>query len=249
MTQFKLTVRTYKQEDLPLLIRLCNRTLAGLPHFIRDENFLRHFMHYPGVDGHSIFVALMGDQVTGLAILSITTEGGLRQGKIIELQAKDASSIRALIQATLNYCNDKDVDTIVVVPPPLQHANEVFEGWLKSETGVMLVKTLSPSSVLQALLSNEKVKDFFVGKKIVFHIGEEIIDVGNSDSEPCEAAIEVFMSPQTLPGIIFGHVNPYLAFLTRRIRVQGLRNIFSVLKLLCMMKLPTPLYLSLADRK
>jgi len=207
-------------------------------------------MSYPGVHEHSVFVASVDGQIAGLAILSITTEaGGLRQGSIIELQAKDVASIRALIQATLNYCSGKDVDTIVVVSPPLQLANEVFRDWLKSEMGVMMVKTLSSSSVLQASFSNDEIRQSCVGKKIVFHIGEETVEAGDIDSEPEEAAIEIFMSPQTLLKIVFDQVNPYVAYLTRRIRVRGVWNILPILKLLCMMKLLTPLYTSLADRK
>lgn len=242
-------MRTYRQEDLPYLIRLYNHTLAGRPHFIRDENFLRYFMHCPGVDEDSIFVASVDDQITGFAILSVTIEeGGLRQGNIIELQAKDVSSIYTLIQAALDYCNGKDVDTIVVVPPPLPQVNVVFKDWLKLETGVMMAKTLSLSSLLQALLSNEEIRKSYVGKKIVFHIGEEIVEVGDIDRKPEEAAILVIMSPQTFLKIVFGQVNPYVAYLTRRIRVRGVRNTLPILKLLCMIKLHTPLYVSLADR-
>lgn len=253
MAPSKLIVRTYRQEDLPYLIGLYNHTLVGSPHFIRNENFLRYFMHYPGVDEDSIFVVSVNDEITGFAILSITTEeGGLRQGDIIELQAKDVSSMHSLIQATLNYCNGKDVDTIVVVPPLLPVAKVALKDWLKLETGVMMVKTLPLSSLLQALFFNEemraRIRNSYGGKKIVFHIGEEIVEVGDIDSEPEEAAILVIMSPQTFLKIIFGKVNPYVAYLTRRIRVRGVRNTFPILKLLCAMKLPTPLYVSLADR-
>ncbi len=235
---------------MPNLIRLYRHTLAGSPHFFRDENFLRYFMHCPGVDEDSIFVASINHQIIGLAILSITTEeGGLRQGNVIELQVKDVSSMNALIQATLDYCDGKDVDTIVVVPPPhLPLADIVSEDWMKLETGVMMAKTLSPSSLLQALLSNEKTRNSYAGKKIVFHIGEEIVEIGDIDSETQEAAALVIMSPRIFLKIIFGQVNPYVAYLTGRISVRGVRNTLSILKLLCMMRLPTPLYASFADR-
>jgi putative sterol carrier protein len=208
-------------------------------------------MHCQGVNEDSIFVASVNDQIRGLAILSITTEeGGLKQGNIMELQAQDVSSVHVLIQAALNYCKGKDVDTIVVVPPRLPGANVVFKDWLKLNTGVMMAKTLSLSSLLQALLSNEKIRIFFVGKKkkIVFQIGDDIIKVGNIDSGTKEPAILVIMSPQTFLKIVFGQVSPYMAYLTRRVRVRGVRNALSIVKLLCMMKLSIPLYVSLADR-
>jgi len=206
-------------------------------------------MHCHGVDEDSIFVASLDDQITGLAILSITTEeGGLRQGNITELQAKDNSSIYVLIQATLNYCNSKDVDAIVVVPPRLPTANEAFKDWLKLEPGVMMTKALSPSSLLQTLLPNEKMRNFCVGKKIVFHIGEEIVEVGDVDSKTEEPAIMVIMSPQTFLKIIFGQVSPFVAYLTRKIIVQSVRNTLPILKLLYMLRIPVPLYVSLADR-
>jgi len=208
-------------------------------------------MHCQGVNEDSIFVASVNDQIRGLAILSITTEeGGLKQGNIMELQAQDVSSVHVLIQATLNYCKGKDVDTIVVVPPRLPGANVVFKDWLKLNTGVMMAKALSLSSLLQALLSNEKIRIFFVGKKkkIAFQIGDDIIKVGNIDGGTKEPAILVIMSPQTFLKIVFGQVSPYMAYLTRRVRVRGVRNALPIVKLLCMMKLSIPLYVSLADR-
>jgi putative sterol carrier protein len=206
-------------------------------------------MHCQGVNEDSIFVASVNDQIRGLAILSITTEeAGLRQGNIIELQAKDVSSMQVLIQAALNYCNGKDVDTIVVVPPRLPGANMAFKDWLKLETGVMMAKTLSLSSLLHVLLSNEEIRNSYVGKKIVFHIGEEIVEVGDIGSESEERAILVIMSPQTFLKIIFGQVSPCVAYLTRRVKVRGVRDTLPIIRLLRMMKLPTPLNVSLADR-
>ena len=249
MAQSKLIVRTYKQEDLPHLIELYNHNLAGSPYFIRDEKILKHFMRCPGVSKDSVFVASVNNQITGLAILSITTEESrLRQGNILELQTKDASSMHALIQATLNYCNGKDLDMVVGAPPRGPLANTAFKDWLKLEPGVMMAKTLSSSSLLQTLLSKEEIRNSRAGKKIVFHIGEEIVELGDINGKTKEPAILVTMSPQTFHKIIFGQVSPYVAYLTRRIRVKGLRNTLSILKLLHRMKLPTPLYLSPVDR-
>ena len=251
MTPSKLTVRTYRQKDLPYLIRFYDHALARTPHFIRDENFLKYFMRHPGVNEDSIFIASVNDQITGLVILSITTEeGGVRQGNIMELQAKDVSSMEVLIQATLDYCKGKDVDIIVSVPPSLPGANMTFKDWLKLDIGVMMARTLSLSSLLQALSFNEEMRIFLAGKrkKIVFQLGEEIVEVGNIYSKTEEQAILIDMSPQTFLKIVFGQVSPYRAYLTRRIKIKGMRNILPIIKLLHIMKLPTPLYVSPADR-
>ena len=234
---------------MPRLIKLYNHTLADTPHFIRDENFLKYFMLCPGVNEDSIFVASVDDQITGLAILSITTENSeLKQGNIIELQAKDPPSTHALIRVAIDFCKDKDVDTIVVVPPPLPGINTVFRDWLKLETGAMMAKALSISSLIRASLSNQTIRDHYEGKEIVFHIGEEIEKFGSITSESEKPAILIAMSQQTFLKIIFGQANPYVAYLTRKIKIQGMRNVFPILKLLCRMKMHTPLYVSLVDR-
>ena len=249
MTPSKPIVQTYRQGHLSRLIKLYNHTLADTPHFIRDEDFLKYFMQCLGVNKDSIFVASVDDQITGLVIISITTENsGLKQGNIIELQAKDLPSTQALIQVALNFCKDKDVDMIVVVPLPLPKINAVFKDWLKLETGAMMAKALSISSLIRASLSNQEIRDSYEGKKIVFHIGEEIEKFGDITSESEKTAILITMSQQTFLKIIFGQVNPYVAYLTRKVKIHPMQNIFPILKLLRRMKMPTSLYVSLIDR-
>lgn len=205
-------------------------------------------MHCPGVHKDSVFVASADDEITGFAVLSITTEiGGLRQGNLLEFQAKNIPSVQVLIQATLNYCNDKDVDMIVVGSPALSHADEALKDWLKLDVGVMMVKTLSHSALLHALLSNDKIRDLCESRRIVFQIGKETVEVGGVENEYEEEAIEVTMSPQTFLRIILGQVNSYVAYLTKRVRIQGVWNILPVLKLMRMMRLPV-FYISPADR-
>ena len=214
-------------------------------------------MNYQGVDEEGIFVVQTTDEITGFAIVSITEEMELRQGKILELQVKDASSMCALIREALNYCKSRDVDTVILVPPPLEAADEILKDWIKFETGVMMTRTLSISSLLHALFSNEEIRNSYVKRRIVFHVGNEIVEVkitprlvevNNLDKEPKEADMLVSLSPQTLLKIIFCRANPYLAYLTRRVRVRSMRNTLRTLKLLNMMKLAIPLHVSLVDR-
>ena len=257
MAQSDLTVRNFRQEDLPFLKGLYKDLSTKSFHFIRDESFIRYFMDYPGVDEEGIFVVQTTDEITGFAIVSIIDEVGLRQGKILELQVKDASSMRALIREALNYCRSKDVDTVIVVPPPLGAADEILKDWIKFETGVMMTRTLSVSSVLQALFSDEEIRNSCVNRRIVFHVGDEIVEVkvtprlvevNNLDNEPKEADMLVSLSPQTLLKIVFCRANPYLAYLTGRVKVRVMRNTLRILKLLDMMKLAIPFHVSIVDR-
>jgi hypothetical protein len=252
-----LTVRNFRQEDLPFLVGLYKDLSTKSFHFIRDESFIRYFTDYPGVDEEGIFVVQTTDEITGFAIVSIIDEVGLRQGKILELQVKDASSMRALIREALNYCRSKDVDTVIVVPPPLGAADEILKDWIKFETGVMMTRTLSVSSVIQALFSGEEIRNSYVDRRIVFHVGDEIVEVkvtpklvevNSLDSEPEEADMLVSLSPQTLLKIVFCRANPYLAYLTRKVKVRVVRNTLPILKLLDMMKITVPLHVSLVDR-
>jgi hypothetical protein len=251
-----LTVRNFRKEDLPFLRELYENLSTRSFHFSRDETFLKYFMDYPGVED-GVFVVQAADEITGFAIVSVTEEMGLRQGNILELQVKDASSMRALIREALAHCKNRDVDTVVVVPPPLEDADRILEDWIKFETGVMMTRTLSASSVLQALFSNAEIRKSCVKKRIVFHVGDEIVEVKATpnlpeikhlDSEPKEADVLVSMSPQTLLKIIFCRGNPYLAYLTGKVRIRAVRNTLCILRLLNKMKFALPFHVSLVDR-
>jgi len=252
-----LTVRNFRKEDLPFLMELYENLSTRSFHFSRDESFLKYFMSYPGVDEEGIFVVQAADEITGFAIVSVTEEMGLRQGNILELQVKDASSMRALIREALGYCKNRDVDTVVVVPPPLGETDEILEDWIKFETGVMMTRTLSVSSVLQALFSNEEIRNSRVKKRIVFHVGDEIVEVkvtpnlvevNHLDNEPKNADVLVSMSPQTLLKIVFCRANPYVAYLTGKIRIRAVRNTLRILKLLDKINFALPFHVSLVDR-
>ena len=212
-------------------------------------------MNYPGVDEEGIFVAQTADEITGFTIVSIAEEMGLKQGKILELQVKDAPSMCALIHKALNYCKNRDVDTVIVVPPPVGAADAILKGWIRFETGVMMTRMLSVSSMLHALFANKEIRSSYDNEKIVFHLGDEIfevkiasdsVDVKHLDNEPKEADMQISLSPQTLLQIVFSHANIYVAYLTGKVKV--IRNTLRTLKLLRMMKLATPVHVSLVDR-
>ncbi len=214
-------------------------------------------MDYPGVDEESIFIAQTKDEITGFAVVSIIEEAGLRQGKILEMQVKDASTMSALTHEALGYCKSKNVDTVIVVPPPLEAADEILKDWVKFETGVMMTKTLSVSSLIQALFSGAEIRNSCVNRRIVFHVGDDIVEVkvnpnlvevSTLNREPEKTDMLVSLSSQTLLKIVFCSANPYLAYLTRKVKVRAMRNTLPILKLLDMMKITVPLHVSLVDR-
>lgn len=253
-------MRNYRQEDLPYILELYDHTLTGSFHFNRDKNFSKHFMRYPGVHKDSIFVATVDNEITGLAIISIETrEWDLRLANIVEFQAKDASSMRALIQVALKYSIGKNVDAIVMVPPPTLASEQALKGWLKFETGVMMVKALSFSSLLQVLFSAREMelKKYFAGKRVVFGVGDEFVEVkatperveiSEIDGEPEGDAITLTMSPQTFLKVVFGGIHFFIACLTGKVKIRGVKNVIPIFNLFRMLKLANRVYVSNADR-
>jgi putative sterol carrier protein len=253
-----VTVRTYREGDLSSIIELYDEACPDSPHFTRSAAFLEHYMNYPDVDKDGAFLAQVDGEITGLAIVSVTREqGGLTQGNIIELQTKDAVSMQLLIEAVLDYCRKKDVDTIVVVPPLIEGSEGILEGWLKFDTGVMMGKALCLPSLIHALLSTDEIKTSFAGKRVVFRVGDQTIDaemtteginVADSARKSNGAAAEIIVSPHVFLEIVLGKLNPYVAGLTGRVRVKALGNTVSMLRLLHMMRIEEPFHTSLADR-
>lgn len=216
-------------------------------------------MNYPGVDKDGVFVVEANGEVSGLAIISITEEeeGEFTQANILELQARDSSSMYALIREVVNYSKSQDVDSILLVPPPEVVMEEDLRDWMKLETNVMMTKIVSLSPLLQALLSDKKIRENYAGKELAFQVGPEIaqakifsqrVDISIREREPDDPDISVSMSPQTFLGIIFGQINPYVAYLLGRIGIRDFRNTFRMLKLLGLMKLNGPLHASLIER-
>lgn len=258
MVQSNPSVRNFQEKDFRVLKGLYQRASVHKPHFTRSEDFLKYLMQYPGVNEDSIFVAEISNEITGLALVSITTEmGGLKQGSITELLTLDLSSLRLLIKAAVNFCSHKDVDMVVVVPPPLSGVNEVFKNWMQFETNVLMTRILHLPSLLQALLSSEKIISSCSGRRIVFEVGHESVEVkiGSRAIEVSDVSFDkrrtemlISTTPQVFIRIVFGQLNPYVAYLTRRVRIRELKNTRIILRLLCLMQQKEPLYTSLADR-
>lgn len=257
MHHSKLIVRNYKEEDLPGVLVLYNSISNKSLHYARDEQVLRYLTHYPGVNEDGIFIAEENQEITGLTIVAITQLGELRQGNIIELQAKDAPSLDSLVRTALNYCEGKYLDVIMVAPPVCLDLERAFSGWQRLETTVMMCKLLSALPLIKALLDNKDITNSYSGKRIVFYLDSETIEVeitpesvrvaqGNNNDN--KAAISVMMSAKVLFKLAFGVANPYRAFLTRQLRIGRLKDAPFILKLLSKIKLNMPLFASLGDR-
>ncbi len=253
-----LMLRNYEQQDFPGVLKLYDQCMVYMPHFARDEGFIRYLVNCSATNGNNVLVTLENEEITGLAIISVTIEeGGLKQGSIAELQAKDTLSMRALMQAALDYCSEKDADMIAVAPPPSSTTDEIFKDWLEVRSGVMLGKLLSPLPLLQALLDTQRIKSYFAGERIIFYMDGEIIEatitpevvkLTQLDKEPDNPAIFVTLAPEILLKVVLGQINSCIACLTRKIQIRGLKNVPLILRLLQMAKLPEPWYVTLGDR-
>jgi hypothetical protein len=252
-----LSVRNYREEDLPRALVLYGSVSDKSLRYARDERVLRFLTHYPGVSEDGIFIAEEEQEIAGLAVVAITDAGELRQGNIIELQAKDVPSLVSLVQAALHYCEDKNLDMIMAVPPVHLDSGRAFSDWQRSETTVMMCKLLSGPALIERLLDNEDIRNSYSGKRLVFYIDGEIVEVeitpesvrvtrGNSDAS--RAAISVTASAKVLLELAFGVSNPYGAFLTRQVRIGKLKDAPLVLGLLSRIKLNSPMFLPLGDR-
>ncbi len=215
-------------------------------------------MRYPGVDEDGILVALEEDEIKGFAIVSITTvEGSVSQGSVIEFQAETTHVGQTLLQQASDYCNERNLDMLAVAPT-FKHADDIFSGWLRAETGVMMARLLSPLPLLKALLDNEDIRNSHAGETIVFRIDDEIIrtqissesvDVTTlSNYRNSKSAIFVMMSAEVFLEIVMNIRNPYVAYFARKVRIRGLKETVTVLGLLSRMKMNAPLFASLSDR-
>lgn len=251
-------MRNFQQKDFDHVIGLHNRLMVDIPHFVRNQDFMKYLMKQHGVNEDSVFIAETNGQISGFAIVALTKEiRGLKQGNIIELLVRDSLSMRALIRAAVNFCNARNVDLVVVVPPPSLAADGIFKDWTKFETNVMMTKILSLSSLLQGLLSGEKIRTTCAGTRVVFQVGRESVearissqkvDISKIKGQPKHARMLVSASPQTFLRVVFGQLNPYVAYFTGRVRVRGVKDTRFLLKLVSMMQVTAPFYTSLADR-
>jgi hypothetical protein len=249
-------VRNYMEVDVEGIISLYNSNPMKGPSFIRNESFLRYFIGYPGVLEDGIFVAQKDGEIEAIAIVSISDKEDLREGKIIELRAKNASIIDLLLQKVLQYCRDKGADMVSVRPLTQEGTDEIFDGWIKVAPAIMMAKPLSILPILKPLLDTDLVRKYYAGRGLIFILDEEIIGVevssngvqiGEVDRTLQDSAIEVTMSSKTALEIIFGWTNPYIAYLARKIKIRTRKNAPKVLRLLHSIRIEAPWHVALVD--
>jgi len=247
-----LAIREYNREDFPAIVELYEHILGQTPHFVRDKDFISYFINKASAEG-SVFVAIEKGKVVGVAMVSITTEEELTQGSIIELQAQDTQALSGLVQTAVDYCTQRDVDMMLIAPP--FDTEKIFKGWLKLQTGVMTVRLEAPLPFLKALLDTPQIKNSFAGRRIVFQVDKEIIEVKITSKgvetiqrdTMVKGVINVALSSRVLLQIVCGKLSPLRALLTLKLRTR-LTAIALVLKLLKMARLPQPWFIPLADR-
>ena len=258
MAHSNVIIQNYCSEHLPGILRLYNYTLAGSAHFLRDHDFLKYVMQHPYINENSIFIAITNNEITGLAILSISNES-TKIGTIVEFQAKDSLSMIALVQRSEQYCIDNDVDRLIVVPSPSLSKCSFLKEWnrIQTGTGIMIAKAVSFISVVDSILYKKELQKSFSGKVIALHIGDEIINIKvTSDGVRVNEkglvseknVIRIILPPKLFVKILFCKVNIFFALLTGKIRVNGILKIAPSLKLLNMLKLTDSVYVSIADR-
>ena len=250
-----VVVRTYREDDLEGIINAYTSTPMKGPFFERNESFLIHFMRYPGVED-GIFIAQRNREIEGIAIVSISDKEDLREGKIIELWSRSASTLDLLVQKALQYCSSKGVDRVQVKPPVLEGINRIFDDWIKMYHPNVMAKPLSVLPILKALLDTDLVKSHYMKKSFVFILDEEIIRVQVTangvlttklDRVQQNSDVLVEMSSKIFLEIFFGWTNPYMAFVARRIRIQGLQNVHMILKLLNSVRITVPWNVAIVD--
>jgi putative sterol carrier protein len=252
-----LSVRNYHEEDISMLGDLYRSNCGESPYFARSEEFFRHFTRYPGVSPESIFVAVEGESLRGVLIMSVRGREGYNEGKVIELRAKESMAAEALLQRAVDYCENNGIDMLWVRPPTELVRSNVLSEWVNlGETSVTMVKPLSLLSLLQAVW-DERVRNLSLPEDVLFLLDDEAIrvrvcpeslDMAEMDRDNMtDSGIIVTMSSKTFVEVIFGLTSPLWALLTRRIKIRGLRHIFPILKLLQDLKVAEPWTIALVD--
>jgi hypothetical protein len=249
-----LVVREFKASDAQRIQSLFKHTLAENGYFIRDESFIKYSMEFPEVSDDGIFIAEANNQVVGFAVVSFVQEKWGKVGVVLELQCVDSSSFSDLIQTLTKYCASKNADAMAVYPHPSTWVSTVLRGWEKVEHGVMLVKPVSLSPLLQELLLQEKTRKISQGKTITFYIDGEAIKITDEKIQTTEVndlakgGVIISLSSKTFVGILLNQLSPLLSWLKGKIKIKGITNIALALKLLNELKLKDFMYVSLADR-
>ncbi len=254
-----LVIRSYRPEDLPGIVELYESTPPKAPFFLRNREYFDYFISFPSVRDDSIFIATGEKGIEGIAIIAIVQKG-YTVGRIIELWASEVIVEDALVQKAIEYCCDNGIDAVEINSPTFLDTGNTFKSWVRTNPeGVLMVKLLSLVPLLQALFDTTTLKKIGAGKGFLFEcedeivevkIGENEVSVGEGDKSQQDLDnILIRVSSKSLLRIVFGLTNPYIAFLTRRINIQGAKNIFRVMRMLRAIRVGQPWTVAIVDRR
>lgn len=253
-----LIVRNYKEEDLAAVLRLYDSTSSLSPFFERNADYFKHFLSYPGVDYGSVFVAEGEKGIEGVEVLSIVGKEGVTEGHVIEAWAGELNIMKVLLKEAVCYCAHKGVNILFVAPPMHLFGDKAFDDWFKlPQKAVMMAKLSLAFPLLQALLTcnadivKKSCAGSFVfiidGQSVRVKISQDAINITLDDDKQQNPGIELKMSLKTLAENAFGLTNPYIAWLTGRVKIKGLKYAFQALKLLQATRIDAPWTVGLAD--
>ena len=254
-----LVIRNYKPEDLSDVAKLYNSSQVKSPFLLRNKDYFDYFTSYPGVKEDSIFIATSERGVEGVAIIAIV-QGRYTLGRIVELWASEVAAGDALVQKAVEYCRNNNIDGVEVKAPTFLDSGKTFANWQRiDQRGVMMIKLFSLVPLLQALFDTTALKKIGGGKGFLLVCDDETIDVkinkteakiveGN-ESWQRSASIVVRFSSKTLLEIIFGSANQYIAFLSGRIKIKGIKNILRVMKMFKAIRISQPWTAAIVDTR
>jgi uncharacterized protein YbaA (DUF1428 family) len=257
----EIIIRSYSKNDLGEIIKLYSK-FQNLPYayLSRDENFIKYYLKHYDVHADSVFISVKDSQITGFAIIAITIEDDVKYGNVIEFQAIDSQSAEKLIQKVEEYCSKKDVDAIIVaLPPHLQKQKPIFlKQWVSFNPNIMIAKCVSPFNLLKQLFSiNNKLKKRIKGKSVIFRIDGVAYEVNSIKdgvdidiiqlSEIPKNKLIIDLTSQNLTKILFSRLNIVLAIITGKVKVNTIRKIGFVVKLLNDLRITDAVYVSPGD--
>jgi len=226
-------------------------------HLAVDENFLRYFMTYPGVQEEGVLVAERNGEVVGFEIISTHEQKHMHAGKIILFAAEDIDGAQRLLSEAEEYCLEKGVDLLMAVPPP-QLASAFRQGnWDRYIHSSLVARGVRLVPLLQAILDTGKEQRRLRGtRNFILALEDEAIQVANQNNrwiveridQAPEGVPTLTTETKTLLNILFGNNNPFLEYLKRNIKIKSFQQGFSILRFLRNIRLKIPIFTSLADK-
>ncbi|MBA7635598.1 hypothetical protein ES703_43202 [subsurface metagenome] len=254
-----LVIRNYKPEDLPDVVNLYNISMAKAPSIFRDGNYFDYFTSHPSVKEDSIFIAASECGVEGVAVIAIIHKR-YAIGRIIELWASETAAADALVQKAVEYCQNNNIDAVEVRCPTFLDLDKTFAGWQRINLReVMMAKSLSLVPLLQGLFDATTLRKIRAGKGFLFVCEDEIIEVKINETEANVVErdkywqgsdyIVVRASSKTLLEVVFGLTSPYIALLTGRVKIRGIKNISRAMKMLKAIRISQPWTAEIGDSR